>query len=124
MAQQVKDPALSQQQLGLLLWRRFDPWPRKFHMPQAWPKEKKGKLLKDVGKINVNKITTISFQHPKESSSQLSEVSILLPKTPFFFFFFFFCRFRTKCSQTRGRIRAAAAGLHHGRGNTEPEPHL
>ena len=30
MAQQVKDPALS------LLWPRFDPWPRNFHMPQAW----------------------------------------------------------------------------------------
>ena len=21
-----------------LLWLRFDPWPRNFHMPQAWPK--------------------------------------------------------------------------------------
>ena len=27
MAQWVKDPALSLQQLHLLLWRGFDPWP-------------------------------------------------------------------------------------------------
>ena len=25
----------------LLLWHGFDPWPRKFHMPWAWPKKKK-----------------------------------------------------------------------------------
>ena len=30
MAQWVKD--LSLQQLGLLLWRLFDLWPRNFHM--------------------------------------------------------------------------------------------
>ena len=41
MAQQVKGPALSLQQLGLLLWRRFDPWLGHFHMPQVWPKKKK-----------------------------------------------------------------------------------
>ena len=35
MAQQVKDPVLSLQQL------RFAPWPRNFHMPQAQPKKKK-----------------------------------------------------------------------------------
>ena len=29
----VKGPALS------LLWRRFDPWPRKFLMPRAQPKK-------------------------------------------------------------------------------------
>ena len=27
VGQQVKDLALSHQQLGLLLWRRFAPWP-------------------------------------------------------------------------------------------------
>ena len=31
----LKDPALS------LLWRRFDPWPRNFCMPQARSKRKK-----------------------------------------------------------------------------------
>ena len=34
MVYQVKDPALS------LLWYWFDPWPRDFCMPQAWPKKK------------------------------------------------------------------------------------
>ena len=32
VAQHVKDPALSPQQLGLLLWRGFDPWPGNFHV--------------------------------------------------------------------------------------------
>ena len=41
MAQWVKDQALSLQQLGLLLWPGFDPWPRNFWMPWAWPKKKK-----------------------------------------------------------------------------------
>ena len=31
-SQWVKDPALSLQWLGLLLWCGFDPWPRNFHM--------------------------------------------------------------------------------------------
>ena len=33
MVQQVEDPALSLQQLVLLLWCRFDPLPKKLHMP-------------------------------------------------------------------------------------------
>ena len=32
MAQWVKDPVLSLQWLGSLLWCRFDPWPRNFHV--------------------------------------------------------------------------------------------
>ena len=44
MVQQVKNPALSLQQLGLLLCTdRFNPWPRNFHMPQAEPQKKKKK---------------------------------------------------------------------------------
>ena len=41
MAQQLKDLVLSLQHLGLLLWCRFNPWPRNFHMSQAWQKKKK-----------------------------------------------------------------------------------
>ena len=37
---QVKDPALSLQQLGSLLWRGFDAWPRNGHMTWAQPKKK------------------------------------------------------------------------------------
>ena len=41
MAQWVKDMALSLEWLGSLLWLGFDPWPRNFHVSQAWPKKKK-----------------------------------------------------------------------------------
>ena len=41
MAQQVKDPALSLQWLRSLLWHRFNPWPRNFHMPQVRHKKRK-----------------------------------------------------------------------------------
>ena len=44
MAQWVKDLALSLQWLGPLLWCGFNPWPRNFHMPWAWPKKKKKKF--------------------------------------------------------------------------------
>ena len=46
LVQWVKDLVLSMQQLGLLLWHKFDPWPRNFHMPQVWPKKKKKKERK------------------------------------------------------------------------------
>ena len=39
MVQWVKDPALSLQQLRLLLWLGFDPWPRNFHRLRMWPKK-------------------------------------------------------------------------------------
>ena len=38
MVQAGKDPALTLQQLRLLLWHGFDLWPRNFHMPWVWPK--------------------------------------------------------------------------------------
>jgi len=40
VAQQVRDLALSLQQLGSRLWHWFDPWPGNFHMPQTWPKHR------------------------------------------------------------------------------------
>ena len=39
--QWVEDPVLSLQQLRLLLWYRFDPWPGNFHMPRSRPKKNK-----------------------------------------------------------------------------------
>ena len=39
MVQGVNDPALSLQQLGLLLWLGHYPWSWNFHMPQAQPKK-------------------------------------------------------------------------------------
>ena len=41
MEQWIKDVASSLLWLGSLLWCRFDPWPEKFYMLQAWPKKKK-----------------------------------------------------------------------------------
>ena len=38
MAQWVKDPVLSRQQLGSLLWHRFIPWSGNFHMSRTRPK--------------------------------------------------------------------------------------
>lgn len=40
MDQHIKDLALSVQQLRSLLWRQFDPWPKSFLMPWAWPKKR------------------------------------------------------------------------------------
>ena len=47
MAQWVKDLALSLQWLGSLLRRRFNPWPRNFHMPWEWLEKKKKKERKE-----------------------------------------------------------------------------
>ena len=41
MAQQVKEPVLSLQQLRSLLWHGFNPWPSNFHMPEMQPKQNK-----------------------------------------------------------------------------------
>ena len=40
MAQQVKDLAFPLQDLRLLQWWGFNPWPRNFHMPWEQPKKK------------------------------------------------------------------------------------
>ena len=43
VAQWVKDPVLSLLWLGLILWCRFNAWPRNFHMPWVQPKKLKKK---------------------------------------------------------------------------------
>ena len=43
VAQWVKDSALPQLWDRLQLWYEFNPCPRHFHMPQAWPKKKRKK---------------------------------------------------------------------------------
>ena len=37
VSQGVKDPIFSLQQLGFLLWWKFDPWSENLHMLQVWP---------------------------------------------------------------------------------------
>lgn len=52
MAQQAKDPELSLQRLGSLLWQVFVPWSRNFHMLGAWTrKEKKEKTVKGISLV-------------------------------------------------------------------------
>ena len=41
VAQWVKDPVLSLQELGSLQWHGFSPWHRNFHMPQVQQKKKR-----------------------------------------------------------------------------------
>ena len=45
MAQWVKNPALTLQGLRLLLWHRFDPWPRNFYISSSAAKKKKKKTI-------------------------------------------------------------------------------
>ena len=63
MAQQVKDPVLSLQQLRSLLRHRFDPWPRNLHMPQVCPppkKKKKEKALRSALPVWVDIIQSVA----------------------------------------------------------------
>ena len=53
MTQQVKDPALSLEQLRLLLWRWFSPWLGNFHLPLRWPKRLKKKKKKKSKELSV-----------------------------------------------------------------------
>ena len=43
--QWVKDLASSLQWLELVLWVGFDPWPKNFHIWQAWQKNKKERCI-------------------------------------------------------------------------------
>ena len=52
VAQGVKNPALSLQQLGSLLWYGFDPWPGNFHMPWVWPLKPQNLEVKCYGGHN------------------------------------------------------------------------
>ena len=51
MVQQVMDPVLSLQRLGMLLWCSFDPWSGNFHMLQALPKKGKKYLRLTLARV-------------------------------------------------------------------------
>ena len=57
MAQQVKDLALSLQQLGSLLKHRFHPWPKDFHLQRVWGGGKKSGVLPRDSHMLGNKAT-------------------------------------------------------------------
>ena len=61
LAQWIKDPVLSLQWLRLLLWYRFDPWPRNFCMPWVWSKKRE----KTSTKYSNCKDTCIKQCNPK-----------------------------------------------------------
>ena len=50
MAQRVKDPALSLQQLGSLLLHVFSARPRNYHMPWPQPENKRNLKIKLLSK--------------------------------------------------------------------------
>ena len=51
----IKDLALSLQWLGLLLWCRFNPWPRNFHLPQEHPT-----TTKKIKRLHMKSCKTLS----------------------------------------------------------------
>ena len=55
MAQWVKDPELSLQWLGSLLWCRFDLWPGNFCMPREWPSVTRFKI-NTINKLDLTEI--------------------------------------------------------------------
>ena len=54
VAQQVKDLASSLQELGSLLWHRFDPWLRNLHVSQVHPPKSSYKNRK-ITSLKINK---------------------------------------------------------------------
>ena len=78
VVQWIKDLVLSLLWLRLLLWHRFNPWPRNFHMPWMHPKRKKSSCM------------VVVYTLPDSSS-------ICSPRrTKLDFFFFFWCWWRNK----------------------------
>ena len=79
--QQVKDPVLSLQWPGSMLWWGFEPWPRNFHMPQGQPKKKKNKKKK-ASNITISfcifQNLTQTFYIPSFFILFLSHVSVCL----------------------------------------------
>ena len=89
MAQQVKDLALSLQQLRSLICPGFDPWPRNFHLPWVWPKSKnknKNKNKDKQNKTRKNKIMT-----PAQSKQNLAIQSWNRETFAFLFVCLFVC---------------------------------
>ena len=67
--QQVKDPVLSLQQLGSLLWHGFDLWPRNFHM--AWVCQKKTNKNKQTHKRKEASMVKTSFWRKIEAQGPM-----------------------------------------------------
>ena len=116
VAQQVKDPVLSLVWLGLLLCFGFSPWARTSACHRH-------------GQNKTNKLYTSVFTKRERT---LMSILFTAQKDLFKIYFvgtFFFFLFRAVPavyggSQSRGWIRAAAAGLHHSSSHARSEPDL
>lgn len=52
VTQWAGDPELSLQQLGWLLWNKFDPWPRNFWMPKVQQTKTKNSNPQSESQVN------------------------------------------------------------------------
>ena len=68
------------QQPRLLLWCRFDPWPRNFHMPQAWPKNKKIKYRGQERPHCIGVLQTKDLNDRKKTAVGTSRGRLVLAK--------------------------------------------
>ena len=80
VAQWIKDPMLSLQCLGLLLWHGFSLWPGNFHMLWAQPKKKQQKQKKQQKKLHNSLGSFFPETFPQ---------ALFTGHRIFFFFFFF-----------------------------------
>ena len=103
MAQWVKDPALTLQWLGSLLWCEFHPWPRNFTCCRRGQKKKKKSRENKTSKNRMQSNTEVIVCFWK-----------LLGNFFFFFWSFFFkaASVASGSSQARVRTGAIAAGQH------------
>lgn len=69
MVQQVEDPALSLLWLVSLPWRRFNPCPRSFHMPQTWPPQTLNTLIHGISGSRTSTCTAKKKKYPAHFST-------------------------------------------------------
>ena len=82
MLHPVQDLELSPQQLGSLLWRRFDSWLRNFHMPWAQAKKKKRKKPQRTERSNLSRVR--SFQKGPLEITLKGNIVVILKAFPGF----------------------------------------
>ena len=76
MVQLVKDPVLSLQQLGSLLWHKLHPWPGRFHMPWVWPKKKKEELINRAFGIRLFDQSILRFFNIESEQRKMSSLYV------------------------------------------------
>ena len=113
--------------LWLLLWHRFDPWPRNFCMPQVQPKRKKKKHWEHLlwlGSPSCPIFLTPTDHPAMLPSRSLPTEPVTVPAPYLVPHIFLFRAILTAygSSQARGQIGAATAVLHHRHSYTGSKP--